>query len=587
MFGTLGITLGSLAFTGVSLWFKNDPKELGFGVGGNLLASVLSEIPNWMRDRFPRKIGEPNHDLARAFHAAINDTLIYACEGKPTKRFQADCPGAWNSLHPGLRRAVEKWFADLATAATHKSKAGAAPIIPLDDAFLAALLKDNADTALSRLRTLIQTDLQKRLSIEVVSPDTQSTLDDDALQALQEFVAWLCSHLDAQVHLFFLEQLKPTEKGPSPAWISYQFLLGQAMEQHLGEIAGHAVGTRRLVEELVRVLKASNGHPNLSNWPTKEIARLEKGVVEGIHKLGQSLETLHRRFDEMFQQIVELRREMKIESLSRADLEAALASRARRQVLHVSNQSHIGLWQQQIQWLPAVLRAMGYAGVPGEMFESAKSHTIYPSQTALMDAVANTGTHAQIKAVTWEDVLKTVGSRVAVVRIGQERLGAALWINRHHYLAPETLLCALKEAKGAGLPNLEWLYPTHKNWPVQRWRHCVDLKRIELSLHSATPPPGAPSLPSASRSQLCIGDEVAMLVLRDQTKLELARLFLDSIPPPDGDFVSWRINHDYAVGQFEWLPGLPLVSREGAILGITSSFSQHQITIEPQPLNTK
>jgi hypothetical protein len=207
-------------------------------VAGNWLAE---QLPSLFRSLLPSRLRDPNHDLTRAFHTAVQDTLIHTTGARnPLKAFEQDHAAEWNDLHPGQRDAIKAWLADLTAAAKDHETAGQSPLIPVDDAFLKSLAEDRTGDAIQSVQSQLRAALHQRLASVANQSDPQA----DRAAAL--FTDWFSRQLGTQLSVHFWEQLKADEK----ARTAYFGLVAEAMQQLLIEIAGHVVGTRQELQNL-------------------------------------------------------------------------------------------------------------------------------------------------------------------------------------------------------------------------------------------------------------------------------------------------------------------------------------------------
>lgn len=301
---------------------------LGEGVAGNWLAE---QLPSVFRTLLPSLPPEPNHDLTRAFHAAVRDTLIHATgQRNPLKAFQQAHAAEWNTLHTGQRAAIKAWLADLQKAAQDHEAAGQSPLIPLDDATLKTLAEDRTGEAIQDLQRQLRAALRQRLA------QVQNQSDAQADRAAALFIDWFSRQLGTQLSVHFWEQLKTDEK----ARTAYFGLVAQAMQQLLSEVAQHAVSTREELEKLSReqqqrYLTLATALATLQQAQADAAAAhqiITALISTGQEKLEQALTRISTQLSRMDQSIQQL-----VDGTQPALYQAAQAAGTPRRIISVND----------------------------------------------------------------------------------------------------------------------------------------------------------------------------------------------------------------------------------------------------------
>ncbi|MEQ1933225.1 MAG: hypothetical protein ABL962_05025, partial [Fimbriimonadaceae bacterium] len=180
------------------------------------------------------------------------------------------------------------------------------------------------------------------------------------------------------------------------------------------------------------------------------------------------------------------------------------------------------------------------------------------------------------RLLEWDEVLQLVRNRVALVWTDGNCTGAAWWIDRHHYWAPESLWPLVEQAKKV---HLQWLSQSKESWPVQRPRHDAKMRAVVLSLHSTTSPPVAPPIPEPSLIGLGMASESGMVVLR-AGEPAIASMVLDGAAPKgNASSEHWQMKHLNNNEPFDWLPGLPLFTQDATLLGFVSHYAPPVLTV--------
>ena len=341
LIGTAGAGLTALA--------KGFGCDVGPSFSGQFLTEFFAEIgkhlPGWVHEKFQRRPGEPNHDLAAAFHAALQKQIAYLHDGSLESAFTKARPADWNTLHTPTRQAIEAWFASLRRAATDTSAAGAAPVVPLNDPTLKALLEEAGSDSPARRQAAqaLRADLEKTLTA------THSGRDPQITAAIDAFLDWLVSHLGAQFQIFLLEEMKHPG---SRAWVSYQFLVAQTLQENQKKLLEHAGAAQKQLTDIIALLKQGfeKGSDAFPDVPKQLLEQLKQDLAEGFNRIYSQLDVLfaflsefrqenrqdhqttHASLADINQQLVEMRAQFAAQGKTVADfsqdeLELELASR--------------------------------------------------------------------------------------------------------------------------------------------------------------------------------------------------------------------------------------------------------------------
>ncbi len=338
---TLAVVLGGhfIAET-AKLLISPDPVT-GSALFGASVGKLCEHFPDWLKSVLGRPPGEPTHWFAVAFHAAFLKTMDDAAKGPPLKGFEKDHPGEWNTLHRPQILAMETWFRDLRSF-TARPAVGTDPIVKVEDAFLKDLLEQSgpASDARDTLATALRASLTERLITKAAHLDSQ------AESACRVFIDWVCQHLNAQFQIHFLDQMHAAPDGkPSQAWVSYQYLTAQTLQQHgrlaLGKLDEILILLQNPTPETATALETER-RTLLVHWKTE--------LTLGIRCIEDQLQTLavenrhfhattHTKLDDQFAQLARLEQVMadlarqqagqgkSLADLSRQELEQELATR--------------------------------------------------------------------------------------------------------------------------------------------------------------------------------------------------------------------------------------------------------------------
>ena len=278
-----------------------------FTFGEGVAANWLSDhLPAVLRALLPQRVGDPNHDLNRAFHAALRDTLATTTgQSSPLRHFRNDTANDAGAIHTGQWAVIDQWFKELAQAAKDTRSAGQAPLIAVDDAFLKTLAEDRQGAQLAILRNQLAASLRQRLAA------VQGQSDPSSDRACALFIDWFTRHISQQFTVHFWQQLKTDEK----ARTAYFGLVAQELQTLLMEVAGHALGTREDLLKLsadsqqraTAILSALSQVQQFQQNQTSALNELETRILAAQSKIHHGITLIQRqlsRIDEGMQQLL-------------------------------------------------------------------------------------------------------------------------------------------------------------------------------------------------------------------------------------------------------------------------------------------
>jgi hypothetical protein len=272
---------------------------IGFGLGESVAGSWLSnQIPSVFRSLLPQRLRDPNHDLTRAFHAALRDTLIHATgKQNPILVFQKQHAAEWHSLLFPQKDAIAQWMTDLTKAATDHERAGRHPVIGVGDAFLKTLAEDRTGDALQTVQREVRDALRQRFAA------IPGHKDEDIDRATALFIDWFSRQIGTQLSVHFWQQLKTDEK----ARTAYFGLVAEAIQGLLTEVAEHTVGIRQeQAEQAVALQQLFLLVKNLERDQQAATAHLESLIRSGQQRLDEQFTVIQTQLSQIGQGMQQL-----------------------------------------------------------------------------------------------------------------------------------------------------------------------------------------------------------------------------------------------------------------------------------------
>lgn len=264
----------------------------GLGVVEDVAGSLLTDqITEGVRKLLPQRLRDPNHDLTRAFHAALRATVVHATgDRNPIRLFQKQHAAEWNSLLFPQKDVITQWMTDLTKAADDHERAGKHPLIQVDDAFLKSLAEDRTGDALQTVQTAVRAALRQRFA--TIPHHKDEGID----RATAFFTDWFTRQIGTQLTVHFWEQLKTDEK----ARTAYFGLVAESIQQLLKENAAQAAESRQALQFVLEMVQAlaqdqQTAHAHLDALIRSGNERMDRALTSiqtQLSQLGQGMQQL-------------------------------------------------------------------------------------------------------------------------------------------------------------------------------------------------------------------------------------------------------------------------------------------------------